>query len=102
MSTLAKHLSVPVTCKIRVFADQQKTLRYARMLGIIQAFPSNLVLACSYFLFVHDAVVIVVIVVVVAVVVVDVVIVVVWLFGSEEEKKGKTVLMIFFWFFPFL
>ena len=99
MSTLAKHLSVPVTCKIRVFADQQKTLRYARMLGIIQAFPSNLVLACFYLLFVHDAVVIVIVVVVV---VVDVVIVVVWLFGSEEEKKGKTFLMIFFWFFPFL
>ena len=32
VSTLHKNLAVPVTCKIRVFKDMQKTLKYAKML----------------------------------------------------------------------
>lgn len=32
MSTLHTNLSVPVTCKIRVFEDVEKTIRYAKML----------------------------------------------------------------------
>ncbi|XP_055543933.1 tRNA-dihydrouridine(16/17) synthase [NAD(P)(+)]-like [Wyeomyia smithii] len=32
VSTLHKHLSVPVTCKIRIFEDLAKTIRYAKML----------------------------------------------------------------------
>ncbi|XP_055614649.1 tRNA-dihydrouridine(16/17) synthase [NAD(P)(+)]-like, partial [Uranotaenia lowii] len=32
VSTLHKNLSVPVTCKIRIFEDLNKTIRYARML----------------------------------------------------------------------
>lgn len=32
VSTLHQHLSVPVTCKIRVFDDVDKTIRYAQML----------------------------------------------------------------------
>nr|XP_022912179.1 tRNA-dihydrouridine(16/17) synthase [NAD(P)(+)]-like isoform X1 [Onthophagus taurus] len=32
VSTLSKSLKVPVTCKIRVFEDMEKTVRYAKML----------------------------------------------------------------------
>uniref|UniRef100_A0A182P3A4 tRNA-dihydrouridine(16/17) synthase [NAD(P)(+)]-like n=1 Tax=Anopheles epiroticus TaxID=199890 RepID=A0A182P3A4_9DIPT len=32
VSTLHRHLAVPVTCKIRIFEDMAKTIRYARML----------------------------------------------------------------------
>ncbi|XP_053697928.1 tRNA-dihydrouridine(16/17) synthase [NAD(P)(+)]-like [Sabethes cyaneus] len=32
VSTLHQHLSVPVTCKIRIFEDVNKTIRYAKML----------------------------------------------------------------------
>lgn len=32
MSTLSKNLRIPVTCKIRIFEDMQKTIRYAQML----------------------------------------------------------------------
>ncbi|XP_058820786.1 tRNA-dihydrouridine(16/17) synthase [NAD(P)(+)]-like [Topomyia yanbarensis] len=32
VATLHKHLSVPVTCKIRIFEDIDKTIRYAKML----------------------------------------------------------------------
>lgn len=32
VSTLHKNLSVPVTCKIRIFEDMNKTIRYAKML----------------------------------------------------------------------
>lgn len=32
MSTLHARLSVPVTCKIRVFADVGRTVEYARLL----------------------------------------------------------------------
>ncbi|XP_055638158.1 tRNA-dihydrouridine(16/17) synthase [NAD(P)(+)]-like [Toxorhynchites rutilus septentrionalis] len=32
VSTLHKHLSVPLTCKVRIFEDMDKTIRYAKML----------------------------------------------------------------------
>lgn len=32
VETLHKHLQVPVTCKIRIFEDRQKTIEYAQML----------------------------------------------------------------------
>uniref|UniRef100_A0A2M4CGT1 tRNA-dihydrouridine(16/17) synthase [NAD(P)(+)]-like n=1 Tax=Anopheles darlingi TaxID=43151 RepID=A0A2M4CGT1_ANODA len=32
VSTLHCHLAIPVTCKIRIFEDMSKTIRYARML----------------------------------------------------------------------
>lgn len=32
VSTLSKSLKVPVTCKIRVFEDMDKTIEYAKML----------------------------------------------------------------------
>uniref|UniRef100_A0A6E8VX65 tRNA-dihydrouridine(16/17) synthase [NAD(P)(+)]-like n=1 Tax=Anopheles coluzzii TaxID=1518534 RepID=A0A6E8VX65_ANOCL len=32
VSTLHRHLAIPVTCKIRIFEDMAKTIRYARML----------------------------------------------------------------------
>jgi len=32
VKTLHKNLKVPVTCKIRVYPDMEKTLRYAKML----------------------------------------------------------------------
>lgn len=32
MSLLHNKLSVPITCKIRIFEDMDKTLRYAKML----------------------------------------------------------------------
>lgn len=32
MSTLSKSLKVPVTCKIRIFEDVNKTILYAKML----------------------------------------------------------------------
>uniref|UniRef100_A0A1Q3F214 tRNA-dihydrouridine(16/17) synthase [NAD(P)(+)]-like n=1 Tax=Culex tarsalis TaxID=7177 RepID=A0A1Q3F214_CULTA len=32
VSTLHQHLSVPVTCKVRIFEDMGKTIRYAKML----------------------------------------------------------------------
>ncbi|XP_050088302.1 tRNA-dihydrouridine(16/17) synthase [NAD(P)(+)]-like [Anopheles aquasalis] len=32
VSTLHRHLAIPVTCKIRIFEDMSKTIRYARML----------------------------------------------------------------------
>lgn len=32
VSNLHQHLSVPVTCKVRIFEDMAKTIRYAKML----------------------------------------------------------------------
>lgn len=32
VSTLSKSLTVPITCKIRVFEDLEKTIKYAKML----------------------------------------------------------------------
>lgn len=32
METLDKHLDIPVTCKIRIFENRIKTIKYAQML----------------------------------------------------------------------